>query len=32
MSEEVKKLNRKYSEEVIRKSLGLGVKLKSKTK
>ena len=30
--EEVKKLNRKYSEEVIRKSLGLGVKLKSKTK
>ena len=30
--EEVKKTNRKYSEEVIRKSLGLGVKLKSKTK
>ena len=30
--EEVKKVNRKYSEEVIRKSLGLGVKLKSKTK
>ena len=30
--EEIKKTNRKYSEEVIRKSLGLGVKLKSKTK
>ena len=30
--EEFKKVNRKYSEEVIRKSLGLGVKLKSKTK
>ena len=30
--EEVKKTNRKYSEEVIKKSLGLGVKLKSKTK
>ena len=30
--EEFKKVNRKYSEEVIRKSLGLGVKLKSKIK
>ena len=29
---EVKKTNRKYSEEVVRKSLGLGVKLKSKSK